>query len=91
MAAPDQSIIDAVYWLRNLVNMTQQTSGNISNLFLATKGSTKPATAARINSWVKSLLGDSGIQASVGSCRAVVKTLNWVGNYQINDILAKAN
>lgn len=63
----------------------------IFNLFLATKGSTKPATAARISSWVKSLLGDSGTQASVGSCRAVVKTLNWVGNYQINDISAKDN
>lgn len=44
-----------------------------------------------IGSWIKRLLADSGIQASAGSCRAAVASLNWVENYHINDILAKGN
>lgn len=90
LAAPEKSI-DAVYWLRTLVNMTQGTRGNITNLFLATRSPTRPATAAMIGGWIKRLLADAGIQTSAGSCRSAVSSLNWVENYHINDILAKAN
>nr|XP_026501314.1 uncharacterized protein LOC113404600 [Vanessa tameamea] len=90
VAVPDRNI-NAVYWLRTLVNMTQQIRRHISNLFLAIKGPTRPATAAMIGGWIKGLLADSGIQASAGSCRAAVSSLNWVENYHINDILPKGN
>lgn len=60
----------------------------MSNLFITTREPVNPATPTIIGGWIKRLLSDVGIQASSGSFRSTVSSLNWLENY---GILAKAN
>lgn len=88
--SPDQNL-NPVFWLRILKLISQDVRGCLTNLFITTRSPTKPASSAIIGGWVKRLLGDAGIQASPGSLRSAVSSLNWIEKYPINDILAKAN
>lgn len=88
--SPDQNL-NPVFWLRALKKISQDMRGSLTNLFVTSRSPTKPASPAIIGGWVKRLLADAGIQASPGSFRSAVSSLNWIEKYPINDILAKAN
>lgn len=90
LASPDRNT-DPVFWLRTLEKVTKDVRGPITNLFITTKPPVRPAKPTVIGGWVKSLLKDAGIHATPGSCRSAVSSLNWIENYPISEILAKAN
>lgn len=83
--------LDPIFWLRKLVSISKDTRGSLPNLFITSTRPVKPATATIIGGWLKRLLSEAGIQASPGSFRSAVSSLNWIENYPINEILAKAN
>lgn len=87
---PDRNI-DPVFWLRTLINLSKDLRGPLTNLFIVTRGKIRAATPTIIGGWVKHILTEAGIEASPGSFRSAVSSLNWIENYPINDILAKAN
>lgn len=80
-----------LYWLRMLKNLSKERRGSLTNLFITTRDPVRAATPTIIGGWVKRVLSDAGIQASPGSFRSAVSSLNWLENYPINDILSKAN
>ncbi|CAK1550326.1 unnamed protein product [Leptosia nina] len=87
---PDKRL-NPLFWLRTLVEVSKFTRGSLTNLFITTRDPVKPATTTIIGGWVKKVLSESGIEASPGSCRSAVASLNFLEKYPINEILAKAN
>lgn len=90
LRSEDQNI-NPLHWIRTLISISRDVRGPITNLFITTRSPVKPATPTIIGGWVKRLLSEAGIQATPGSFRSAVSSLNWLENYSINDILAKAN
>ncbi|XP_047513103.1 uncharacterized protein LOC125054989 [Pieris napi] len=64
---------------------------NLNNIFISINNKIKAASRTIIGNWVRTVLKDSGIYASPGSCRAAVASLGWVENQPIDDILARGN
>lgn len=64
---------------------------NLNNLFITVVSNTKAASRTVIGNWVRTVLRDSGIDASPGSCRSAVASLNWLDNQPIDDILSRGN
>jgi hypothetical protein len=89
---PDKNL-NAVYWIRRLVQVSQQRrdEGKWSELFITTRSQSKPATKTIIGGWIKAALREAGIEASPGSVRSAVSSLNWLENYSIEKILATGN
>nr|XP_026495123.1 uncharacterized protein LOC113399994 [Vanessa tameamea] len=85
-AAPERNI-DPIFWVRTLKEISDKSRGQKPNLFITTRGPVKPATPTIIGGWVKKVLYEAGIQASPGSFRSAVSSLNWLEKYHINDIL----
>lgn len=85
--------LDAVYWIRLLIKVSQnrRNEGNWSELFITPRGPCKPATRTIIGGWIKSTLREAGIEASPGSVRSAVSSLNWLENYTIDQILSTGN
>lgn len=90
VAAPDKNICP-IFWLRHLIEVSSRSRGSLPNLFISTRDPVKPATPTIIGGWIKRLLSEAGIDASPGSIRSAVSSLNWIEKYPINDILSKAN
>lgn len=90
LASEDQNT-DPLFWLRMLKNLSKERRGSLTNLFITSRDPVRAATPTIIGSWVKRVLSEAGITASPGSFRSAVSSLNWLENYPINDILAKAN
>lgn len=89
---PDQNL-NAVYWIRRLVQVSQQrrNEGNWAELFITTRGQCKPATKTIIGGWIKAVLREAGVEASPGSVRSAVSSLNWLENFPIDKILSTGN
>lgn len=66
-------------------------SQDLNNLFITVGNNTKAASRTVIGNWVRTVLRDSGIHASPGSCRSAVASLNWLDNQPIDDILSRGN
>lgn len=90
LAATERNI-DPVFWLKQLLKVTEDIRGSVTNLFITIRNPIKPASPTIIGGWLKRLLTDSGVHSSPGSFRSAVSSLNWIENYPINDILSKAN
>lgn len=63
----------------------------LGNLFVTVCGKVKAASRTVIGNWVRTVLKDSGINSSPGSCRSAVASLRWLNNQPIDDILACGN
>lgn len=83
--------LNAVYWIKRLLKLSQDRRHHFGNLFMAARGEVKPASRTIIGGWIKSLLKESGIEATPGSVRSAVASLNFVENFSIDQILATGN
>lgn len=85
--------LDCVYWTRQLIKTSQgrRKSGTITNLFITARGESKPASRTVIGGWIKSVLKDAGVEASPGSVRSAVASLNWLEKFPIDQILETGN
>lgn len=66
-------------------------SKDLNNLFITVRGNVKAASRTVIGNWVRTVLKDSGIEASPGSCRSAVASLGWLDNQPIDNILTRGN
>lgn len=74
------------------MNSDRRTGDNkLNNLFITVGNKIKPASRTVIGNWVRTVLRDSGISASPGSCRSAVASLGWLDNQSIDEILARGN
>lgn len=87
---PDKKL-NLIFWLRQLIDITSNCRGNIKHLFITVRGDIKPASRTVIGGWVRSLLKAAGIDATPGSVRSAVASLNFVENFPIDQILATGN
>lgn len=87
---PDKKL-NLIYWLRQLLHITVNRRKNLNHLFITARGDIKPASRTVIGGWVRSLLKASGIDATPGSVRSAVASLNFVENFPIDQILATSN
>lgn len=87
---PDNQL-NVIFWIRELLKLSSYRRQNIDHLFITARGEAKPAPRTVIGGWVKSLLKDAGIEASPGSCRSAVASLNWLENFPLDKILATGN
>lgn len=87
---PDKKL-NVVFWIRQLLTLSFNRRQNINNLFITARGEPKPATRTVIGGWVKALLKDADIEASPGSVRSAVASLNWLENFPIDKILDTGN
>lgn len=87
---PDEKL-NVVFWIRRLIQLSMSRRQNINHLFITARSDAKPASRTVIGGWVKSLLKDADIEASPGSVRSAVASLNWLENYPIDKILATGN
>lgn len=89
---PDKNL-NTVYWIRILLQVSQERRSEEKwlELFITTRGQCKPATKTIIGGWIKAVLRDAGIEASPGSVRSAVSSLNWLENFSIDNILATGN
>lgn len=89
---PDKNL-DVLYWIRCLLQVSSQrrNAGNWSELFITIRGQCKPASRKIIGGWIKATLRDAGIEASPGSVRSAVSSLNVLENVSIDQILATGN
>lgn len=85
--------LDCVYWTRQLIRTSQdrRKSGNLTELFITARGEPKPASRTVIGGWIKSVLKDAGVEASPGSVRSAVASLNWLEKFPIDKILETGN
>lgn len=83
--------LNLIFWLRQLICITSNCRGNIKHLFITVRGDIKPASRTVIGGWVRSLLKAAGIDATPGSVRSAVASLNFVENFPIDQILATGN
>lgn len=88
--SPDRNT-NPLFWLRTLINISQNYRSSLTNLFITTREPRRPATAVIIGGWIRRTLSEAGIEAPPGSFRSAVSSLNSLEKYPINDILAKAN
>ncbi|CAH0728290.1 unnamed protein product, partial [Brenthis ino] len=89
---PDKNICP-VSLVRCLIEKTKQRRSDIKdldNLFITISNKVKFASRTVIGNWVRTVLKDSGIDASPGSCRSAVASLGWLDNQPLDDILARA-
>lgn len=87
---PDKNL-DAVFWLRQLLKISANRRNTVKSLFITAIGDVKPASRTVIGGWVKSLLRMAGINATPGSVRSAVASLNFVENFPIDQILSTGN
>lgn len=89
---PDHNL-NCVYWLRRLLIMSQdrREQGTLSTLFITARGDPKAASRTVIGGWVKAVLREAGLEASPGSTRSAVASLNWLENFPVDQILATGN
>lgn len=87
---PDKNL-NMVFWVRQLLHLSLNRRKNLSNLFITARNAVKPASRTIIGGWVKSLLKDAGIEATPGSVRSAVASLNFIENFPIDQILATGN
>lgn len=85
--------LNAIYWIRLLIKLSQhrRREGNWSELFITTRGESRPATRTIIAGWVKAVLREAGIEAPPGTIRSAVSSLNWLENYNMDQILSTGN
>lgn len=83
--------LNLIFWIRQLLKITVERRNNINHLFITARGKSKPASRTVIGGWIKSLLKEAGIEASPGSVRSAVASLNWVENFSIDKILETGN
>lgn len=86
--------LDCVYWIRQLIRTSKDRRKSgilLPELFITARGEPKPASRTVIGGWVKSVLKDAGVQASPGSVRSAVASLNWLENFPIDQILETGN
>lgn len=80
--------------VRCLIEKTKQRRSDISdldNLFITICNKVKFASRTVIGNWVRTVLKDSGIDATPGSCRSAVASLGWLDYQPLDDILARGN
>jgi len=71
-AFPKNRSIDPVLYVRTYIARTKQLRGDIQQLFITTKGPTRPISADTARNWVKDILKDCGVdlnQFGPGSTR----------------------
>lgn len=85
--------LNIVYWIRRLLVISQErrNEGKFLELFITPRRQCKPASRTIIGGWIKSVLREAGIEATPGSVRSAVSSLNWLENYPIDQILATGN
>ncbi|XP_039758142.1 uncharacterized protein LOC120632354 [Pararge aegeria] len=83
--------LNMVFWIRKLLQLSLNRRQNITHLFITARNEVKPASRTVIGGWVKSLLKEAGIEATPGSVRSAVASLNFVENFPIDQILATGN
>lgn len=91
LECPGSQNICPVFWIRQLLLLNENRRGNLKELFLAINGPVKPASRTVIASWVKTVLSSANIQATPGSSRAAVASLNWIQNMPLDQILSQGN
>lgn len=91
LSASENININPLFWLRKLIELSEPRRANLKELFITTTGEVKPASRAIIGGWIKSVLRDAKVEATPGSTRAAVASLNWLENYPIQDILSRGN
>ncbi|CAH2267229.1 jg14700 [Pararge aegeria aegeria] len=91
-AHPNKNL-DCVFWTRQLIGTSQdrRKSGMLSELFITARGDPKPASRTLISGWIKSVLKDAGVDATPGSVRSAVASLNWLEKFPIDQILQTGN
>ena len=91
-AHPNKNL-DCVFWTRQLIGTSQdrRKSGMLSELFITARGDPKPASRTVISGWIKSVLKDAGVDATPGSVRSAVASLNWLEKFPIDQILQTGN
>ncbi|CAH2089773.1 unnamed protein product [Euphydryas editha] len=90
---PDKNICP-VSLVRCLIEITKQRRSDLrdlDNLFITICNKVKSASRTVIGNWVRTVLKDSGIDATPGSCRSAVASLGWLDNQPLDDILARGN
>lgn len=89
----DDTVICPVYWIRKVIELGKQRRRPECKdaLFITINGHSQAASRTIIGNWVKSMLKDAGIQASSGSVRSAVASLNWYENTPIEEILSRGN
>lgn len=85
--------LNIVHWIRQLLRISQESrkEGKFLELFITPRRQCKPASRTIIGGWIKNVLREAGIEASPGSIRSAVSSLNWLENYSIDRILATGN
>lgn len=85
--------LNPVFWVKSLVDLSRsrREESKISNLFLTVRGFPKAASRTVLANWIKSVLRESGIEASAGSTRSAVASKNWVMNFPLDQILERGN
>ncbi|XP_013142861.1 PREDICTED: uncharacterized protein LOC106106759 [Papilio polytes] len=85
--------LNILYWIRILLKVSEQRrrEGDWKELFISTRGVSKPATRTMIGGWVKNVLREAGVEAPPGSVRSAVSSLNWIENYTMDQILSTGN
>lgn len=90
---PNKSL-DCVYWTRRLIAITEERRKEVNNLhelFITIRGVPKPASRTIIGGWIKAVLRNAGIEASPGSVRSAVASLNWLEQFPVDKILETGN
>lgn len=87
------SNVDPMFWVRKLVTlgMKRRRNAKIDNLFVTVCGKAAAASRTVIAGWVKSVLRETGIEATPGSFKSAVASRSWLDNEPIDKILAKGN
>lgn len=75
----------------NKVASRRSEIAELDNLFITVCGTIKTASRTVVGNWVRSVLRDSGIDASPGSCRSAVASLSWLEDQPIDNILSRGN
>ncbi|XP_041969836.1 uncharacterized protein LOC121726514 [Aricia agestis] len=83
--------LNIIFWIKRLIDLGAGRRNNITHLFITARGDVKPASRTVIGNWVKSLLSEAGIQATPGSVRSAVASLNFVEQFPIDQILKTGN
>ncbi|KAG6460991.1 hypothetical protein O3G_MSEX012360 [Manduca sexta] len=89
----DESICP-VTLVRSLIEKSKSRraeASNVDNLFITISNKTKAASRTVIGNWIRTVLKDSGIHATPGSCRSAVSSLGWLSNVPLDDILSRSN
>ncbi|CAK1599031.1 unnamed protein product [Parnassius mnemosyne] len=87
---PDKNL-NIIFWIRQLLKISKNRRKAINHLFITARGDAKPASRTVIAGWVKSLLREAGIEATPGSVRSAVSSLNWLENFSLDKILETGN